>query len=212
MAVQMMERPTAEAPVQLSGKMTYEEFLDWLDEDTHADWVNGVAMMHRPVSLQHQQIHKFLLQLLDTFVQTRDLGTVAHDPFQMKTGSELPGRAPDILFVADENLGRLKPNVLDGPADLVVEVVSPSSRALDRGAKYYEYEQGGVREYWLVDPERRQAEFYVLGSRGVYDTVLVAEDGVYRSRVLDGLWMKVDWLWQDPLPPVLGVLKEWGLL
>lgn len=211
MAVEMAERPVPAAPAQ-PPKMTYEQFLDWLDEDTHADWVNGEVVMHSPISLQHQLIHKFLLQLLDTLVQTRGLGTVAHHPFQMKTGPELPGRAPDILFVANENLERLKPNVLEGPADLVVEVVSPSSRALDRGGKFFEYEGGGVREYWLIDPERRQAEFYVLGSRGVYDTVLVAENGIYQSRVLEGLWVKIDWFWRDPLPPVLGVLKEWGLL
>jgi Uma2 family endonuclease len=94
----------------------------------------------------------------------------------------------------------------------VVEIVSPDSRGRDRGDKYYEYEQGGVREYWLIDPLRKQADFYQLGEDGLYRTVSADEAGVYRSRVMEGLWIKVDWLWQEPLPELLSVLKEWKLI
>jgi Uma2 family endonuclease len=48
------------------------------------------------------------------------------------------------------------------PADLAVEIVPTESRLRDRGQKLAEYEMGGVREYWIIDPERRQAAFYVL--------------------------------------------------
>jgi hypothetical protein len=41
---------------------------------------------------------------------------------------------------------------------------------------------------------------------------VIGPDRIYRSAVLDGLWLQVDWLWQDPLPPVLNVLREWGLV
>ena len=106
----------------------------------------------------------------------------------------------------------MKSTYLDGPADLVVEVITPDSRARDRGEKFYEYEQGGVREYWLIDPLRKQAEFYQPGADGIYRLVPVGENSVYCSAVLNGLWLKVDWLWQDPLPPLLSVLKEWRLV
>jgi Uma2 family endonuclease len=69
-----------------------------------------------------------------------------------------------------------------------------------------------VREYWLLDPLRRQAEFYQLGPDSIYRAVPVAADGIYHSAVLDGLWVKVEWLWQEPLPLLLNVLKEWGLV
>jgi Uma2 family endonuclease len=93
-----------------------------------------------------------------------------------------------------------------------VEIISPDSRARDRGAKFYEYEQGGVREYWLLDPLRRQAEFYRLGLDGIYRPAPVAEDGIYRSAVLEGLWLRVEWLWQEPLPSLMSVLREWQLV
>jgi len=139
-------------------------------------------------------------------------GRVLYEPFQMKTGPELPGRSPDLFFVSNENLGRLKRLYLKGPADLVVEIISPGSRAVDRGEKFYEYEQGGVPEFWLIDPQRKQAEFYQRGQDGVYRLVPPDSDGLYHSQVLKGLWLKVDWLWQEPLPSVRNVLKEWKLI
>jgi len=194
------------------GKMTYEEFLAWADEDTWAEWVNGEVVILTPASNRHQMLVGFLINLLQHFVEAHQQGVVLSAPFQMKIGPDLPGREPDILFIAREHLDRLKSTYLEGPADLVVEVISRDSRARDRGEKFYEYEQGGVREYWLLDYLRRQAEFYQLWPDGIYRAVPVGADGIYRSAVLDGLWLKVEWLWQEPLPLLLGVLREWGLV
>ena len=108
--------------------MSYEEFLDWCDEDTLAEWVDGEVIMASPASLVHQTLIGFLLNVLEIYVEQRDLGQVIAAPFQMKTGPELPGREPDLRFIARENLGRLKGVYLDRPADLVIEVVSSGSR------------------------------------------------------------------------------------
>ena len=191
-------------------RMTYEEFLE-RNEDAQAEWVDGEVVYMSPPSSRHQSLARFLTALLQVFAETHDLGTVLPAPFQMKTGPDLPGREPDILFVAKDHLERLKENRLDGPADLAVEIISPESRARDRGAKFYEYEGGGVREYWLIDPLRKQAEFYVLGDDGIYRAALI-DEGVFESVVLKGLRLEVDWLWQEPLPPLLSVLKIWGLI
>jgi Uma2 family endonuclease len=204
-----LKTPERTAPL---GKMTYEEFLAWADEDTWAEWVNGEVIILTPVSKQHQDLALFLAALLRFFVEARQLGLVLTPPFQMKTGLDLPGREPDIIFIVREHLDRLRDTYLDGPADLAVEIISRDSRARDRGDKFYEYEQGGVREYWLLDYLRRQAEFYRLGLDGIYRPAPVGEDGIYRSAVLEGLWLKVEWLWQEPLPLLLTVLKEWGLV
>ena len=194
------------------GKMTYEEFLAWADEDTWAEWVNGEVIIMSPASLRHQQLAAFLGTSINFFVDARQLGAVLTPPFQMKTGSDLPGREPDIIFIAREHVDRLRDTYLEGPADLVVEIISRDSRARDRGDKFYEYEQGGIREYWLLDYLRRQAEFYQLGADGIYRLVPVGEDGIYRSAVLEGLWLKVEWLWQEPLPPLMSVLRAWRMI
>jgi Uma2 family endonuclease len=193
-------------------KLSYEEFLIAYD-GVFAEWVDGeVVLRMSPVSKRHQQLVVFLTSLLNHFAEARNAGSVLSAPYQMKTGPQLPGREPDVLFVGAENSQRLKNNHLKGPGDLVVEIISPDSRTRDRKEKFAEYEQGGVREYWLVDPERREAAFFVRGENGRYQPRAPGEDGIYRSAVLDGLWIGVDWLWREPLPAVISVLKEWKLV
>jgi Uma2 family endonuclease len=189
-------------------RMTYEEFLAWADEDTLAEWVNGEVVITSPAGYRHQDIANFLVSVLRAFAEAHQLGSVLSAPFQMKL--ERSGREPDLLFVAREHLDRLKETYLDGPADLVVEIVSPESLGRDRGEKFYEYEQAGIPEYWLIDPQREQAEFYQLDERGRYRLIWPDAGGVYRSKVLEGFWLRVDWLWHPPR--VLEAFKELRLI
>src|SRR3954464_13951742 len=117
------ERVIAPEPTGL--RMTYEQFLDWLDNGVHAEWVDGEVVMMAPIGEAHVRLHLFLLRLLGEFLDYHPLGELRFDPFNMKTGAALPGRAPDILFVANRNRRRLKGTHLRGPADLVIEIISP---------------------------------------------------------------------------------------
>jgi len=189
-------------------RMTYDEFLAWADEDTLAEWVDGEVVVTSPASYRHQDILGFLESVLRSFVETNGLGLVCSAPFQMKL--EHSGREPDLLFIATEHLGRLKETYLDGPADMVVEIVSPESWDRDRGAKFVEYEAGGVPEYWLLDPVRRWAEFYRLGTEGRYEVAFAGREGVYTSVSLPGFELRVEWLWQPP--PVLQALRELAII
>lgn len=186
--------------------MSYEEFLDWADEDTLAEWVDGSVVMTSPASAQHQYLAIFLSTLLSAYVRVHDLGTVLTGPFQMKLSRS--GREPDVLVVLKERLARLQRTFLAGPADLVVEVVSDESVGRDRGAKFEEYREARIPEYWLLDPRVEQADFYWLDDRGRYLPAPVEAAGIYRSRVLPNFWLRVDWLWQPPLPDPTAVLLE----
>jgi Uma2 family endonuclease len=191
-------------------QMSYREFLERFDDGQHAEWVNGEVIEMPPIGEDHDRLELFLLRLLGEFLEHHPLGEIRHDPFNMKTGPQLPGRAPDVLFVANKNLKRLKKTHLQGPADLVIEVVSPGTRATDRGDKYYEYEQGGVSEYWLLDPQRKRAEFYQLDRKRRYQLVASDKEGVYRCRAISGLWVKEAWFWY-PFPSLAVVRHAWGL-
>lgn len=205
-------RPVQDQASDRPKKMTYEEFLDWCDEDTLAEWVAGEVVMYSPASMRHQVVVDFLITVLTIYVEQRGWGLVLSGPFQMKTGPDLPGREPDVLFIVREHLEKLGHAYLDGPGDLVVEVVSRESRLRDRGEKLAEYEMGGVREYWLLDPERQQADFYVLGPDGRYERKRPDEQGIYRASVVAGFWLREEWLWQEPPPKALTVLKELGVV
>jgi len=136
------------------------------------------------------------------------LGIVRSAPFQMRLPNS--GREPDLIFVAASHVDRLRHTYLDGPADLVVEVLSPESVSRDRGEKFYEYARGGVPEYWLIDPDAQWAEFYRLGEFGIYEPVFTGREGLYRSEVVPDFWLRAEWLWERPLPPVDDVLLEIG--
>jgi len=208
-AVVPAQSPPESAPPEAPRRMSHEEYLDWLDEDKHAEWVNGEIVMHSPVSRGHNRLGKFLIKVLDAFTEENDLGELFYEPFQMRIGPDFPGRAPEIMFVAKANLARVENNVLRGPADLIIEILSPKSRVRDRGEKYYEYERGGVREYWMLDPERRASEFNRLDADGRYQIVAPDADGRLHSEVLPGFWVEGAWLWQDPLPMLRAVQRAW---
>lgn len=197
LAVLSADRPPA-------ATITYEEFLAWADEDTLAEWVEGRVVAISPASKRHQDVARFLANVLDLFARVQGLGTVIIAPFQMQLPTS--GREPDVLFVAAEHQDRLTPTRLAGAADLVVEVISPESRGRDRGDKFYEYQAAGVAEYWLIDPDMRRTEFYQLDDSGAYALIAPDAAGIYRSRIMSGLWIDVAWLWQEPLPSVNRVL------
>lgn len=191
-------------------KMRYEEFLEWADEDTLAEWVDGEIVMYSPASKRHQDTVRFLSAILGIYVESRGLGVIHFVPFQMRLARS--GREPDLLFVAKEHLSRLKESYLDGPADLVVEVISPESAGRDKGEKFYEYEEAGIPEYWLIDPDREWAEFYRRDEKGRYQMAFAGREGVFRSEVLPGFWLRVEWLWQEPMPsPVRAVAEIAGV-
>lgn len=194
----------------LSKLISFQEFLERCEE-SHSEWVDGQVVAMSPVDAEHDELTTFLIQLIGLFVQAKGLGTIHKEPFLMRTGPDLPARSPDLLFLAAEHRGRLERTYLNGPADLAIEVVSRESRTRDRGEKFYEYEQGGVREYWLIDPLRTQAEFYGLSPEGRF-TLLPVSSGKFESPVLTGLSIEVGWFWQKPLPAVLELAKELGLL
>ena len=194
------------------GPVTFEDFLEWLNPDVHAEWVDGEVVMAPPPSTEHQMLRDFLLKIVGIYAEAQALGMTLSAPYLMRLPNRPSGREPDLLFLSQERAGNITHQLLDGPADLVVEIVSPESIGRDRGEKFVEYEAAGVSEYWLIDPLRQQAEFYQLGADERYRPGAIGGDGVYQSLVLKGFWLRVEWLWQTPLPPVLGILKELGVL
>jgi Uma2 family endonuclease len=188
--------------------LSYDEFLRVVPEGSFLEWADGEVVEMSPVSRQHTVIARFLIALFQHFVEHRGKGIVLFAPFQMKLSRS--GREPDVLYLAEEHRDRLRRNHLVGPADLAVEIVSPESRHRDGVEKLSEYEAGGVPEYWLIDPETKEVAIRFL-EEGRYRPADLA-DGVIRSRVLDGLWIRTEWLWQETPPPLLWVLKQWGVL
>jgi Uma2 family endonuclease len=188
--------PTPYAPPLVS----WEDFLAWLREDIQAEWVDGEIIKMSPASSAHQRLVRFLSALLQYFVEYHLLGEILPSPFLMRLADRRSGREPDLLFVTTEHADRVRETYLDGPADLVVEVVSLESTIRDRRDKFLEYQAAKIPEYWLLDQPRQEAYFYVLDANGRYQLIALSSDGIYASTMLTGLRLPVEWLWRSPLP------------
>jgi Uma2 family endonuclease len=151
---------------------------------------------------KHQDLSWFLSTLLGLFVQFFKLGVLRYTPFEVNLWPDGPSREPDILFVANDHLAQLTAERFEGGPDLIIEIISPGSVSEDRVRKFTQYEQAGIREYWIIDPRPRQqqVDFYVLGSDNLYHSAPIDDDGRYHSTVITNFWLDVDWLWQQPLP------------
>ena len=210
----MVQQLVEPAPAASLPRMTYDEFLAWAVEHPHAEWVEGEVIEFMTVKARHALVVGFLFELVRSFVRFRDLGVVVGDPYAMliRAGNGDPrvSRQPDLAVLLSEHLDRFTDERLEGPADLVVEVVSDDSEKRDRQDKLAEYAEVGVPEYWLVEGRagRQGTELYVRNAAGIYDRVSPDAEGRLPSTVLPGFWLDPSWLAADPLPDVDDVLDE----
>lgn len=158
---------------------------------------DGELIMSPSPSFFHQEIVSRFYDALKAWVGPRKLGKVAFAPADMVLA---PRRAvqPDVLFVTKERCDIIGTRV-NGPADLVAEVVSPESRSRDRIEKRDLYEQHGIREFWLLDPEAETVEVFVL-TAGEYRLLGRWRPGeTARSEILKGFSLPVGKLFKDEL-------------
>jgi Uma2 family endonuclease len=158
------------------------------------------------VTGRHQDVRLHLAVLFKTFAELTDSGLVREAPFQVRL-SRTQIYEPDIVVIGGAGLERVDDIHLEGPPDLIIEVLSQDSSALDRGEKFVAYEAAGVREYWLVDPLRELTNLYQLGPDGRFDEVRPDTAGRMRSRILKGFVLDTSLLWRRVLPTTVETVE-----
>ena len=121
-------------------------------------------------------------------------GTALGRDFVMRLGDN--GFTPDLVFIAGEHLHQLKAYYLDGAADLVIEVILTGHSYADKVAKKAYYQAGGVTEYWVVDPQNEQIEFW-RNQNGKFQQQQLEPDGCYRPINIPGLVFVPHRLWHE---------------
>ena len=170
--------------------LTYAD-LDRIPQEREGDRheiLDGVLVVTpSPIPL-HQGASGELFYVFQTFVRPRRLGRVFAAPIDVVFAPSQVA-IPDLVFVSRARLHIIGPSSIEAAPDIVVEVLSPSTRSRDLGKKKALYARFGVREYWIVDPVARTIAVHVL--RGDRFDLLPNEGGTARSEVLPGLTVDV---------------------
>lgn len=176
-------------------RWTFDELVAELPESNlPTELWDGELILSPAPSFLHQEIVDRFHDCLKAWVRQRRLGKTGVAPLDMVLTTRRATQ-PDVVFISNERLGIIKERIM-GAADLVAEVLSPGSRRRDRIDKRDLYEQHGVREYWLIDPEAKTVEVLHLES-GAYQLVGRWHPGERaRSRLLKGF--------EVPVFPLLG--------
>ncbi len=163
---------------------TYEDYRK-LPEGAPYQLIGGGLVMTPAPGTYHQVVSMRLGSQMVNFVTARQTGIILFAPIDVYLG-ESETYQPDIVFIGRDRTGIIEPERINGSPDLVVEILSQSTAYYDLRKKFKVYEQLGVKEYWIVDPEEKTIQVFVL-SNGKY--VLDQEagmDGAARSRLLEG--------------------------
>jgi Uma2 family endonuclease len=166
-----------------------EQFYEEMSEQQKVEFINGEVVVQTPAKLCHTIASKNLLMLLDAYVQQHGLGFVGHE--KMLVTLTRNDYEPDICYFRPEKARAFTPDQIKFPApDFVVEVLSPTTEANDRGVKFVDYAAHGVAEYWLVDPDTEMIEQYLLEGEA-YHLHVKTDTGTVRSVAVAGFAVRV---------------------
>jgi Uma2 family endonuclease len=167
-------------------------FYEAVDENTKMEFINGEVVFHSPVMKRHNTATGRLYKLADTFAIITQQGFVGIEKILISLTRN--DYEPDICYFRADKAAQFTPKQMQFPApDWVIEVLSDSTAANDRGVKFRDYAAHGIEEYWIIDPDNETIEQYRLVAEGAekdaekdYELLLKAKEGTIRSLTLEG--------------------------
>jgi Uma2 family endonuclease len=189
-----------------TAQVTFEEFCLLIPDGQKADLIDGVIYVASPDNTAAADLNGWLYTVMRLFVRKRGLGRVYGHRVAFRL-SDTQSPEPDIALLRKERLHLQRRGYIDGAPDLAVEIVSPDSIECDYRKKREQYRRARVQEYWIVDELEKRVTVLRLTPTGGYRQVQPRR-GVIASQALPGFWLRIAWLWQDPLPDETEVLAE----
>ena len=171
--------------------MSEKEFLEKAPDNKVWELRYGELIIHSPVRYEHKKLDSFIFNIMFNYVNAKGLGAVFNSPALIRLERDL-GYEPDVFFVKKENPGKFEEMFFNGGPDLIVEVISPSMEIHDRRTKLVDYERFGVKEYWILDPQKKRYNFY-RNIRGKFKERFPKE-GIYKCKEIKGFYIRIGWL------------------
>lgn len=170
-------------------RYTYEDLLEW-EDGIRYELYDGVPVAMSSPSDVHQEISVALSAQLYNYLRGKKC-RVYYAPFDVRLFERTGDRPenvdtvvqPDLMVVCDRN--KVDRHGVRGAPDLVIEILSDSTRRLDRLTKLKLYQEAGVREYWIVDPVSRTVAVYTLEEGAYHGAEAYSSDAVVPVGVLE---------------------------
>ncbi|MCC6314686.1 MAG: Uma2 family endonuclease, partial [Thermomicrobiales bacterium] len=143
--------------------LTWEDLLAFPEDNQKREIIGGeLIVAPSPVRI-HQRLIGRIARLIEDAADAQDAGEMYRAPLDVRL-TPYDAVQPDVLFIRTERLGIFAPDGrITGAPDLVVEILSPGARSIDRIRTFALYATAGVLEYWLVDPEASTVQIFALG-------------------------------------------------
>ena len=177
-------------PLPMEERYTLADALTW-DERERIELIFGIPVLMIPPLRIHQKILMTLARKIGLFLEGKKC-EVYQAPFAVRLfeqSGDFPEQVdtmvePDLSVVCDPD--KLDDIGCKGAPDFIVEVLSPSTKRHDRVTKFNLYQQAGVGEYWIVDPESQTVQVFVLEDGHFRAVELYNADAVAEVNVLPG--------------------------
>ena len=152
-------------------RLTVDDFMLFPDDGKRHEIIDGVHYVTPSPVTRHQAISGRLFLSLGNFLAAQpQLGRVFYAPFDV-IFTRWDVVEPDLLVIAGDQLDILTTKNVQGAPAIVVEILSPGTRKVDESIKRRLFERGGVREYWLIDPELDIVKVYRREADGSFPRV-----------------------------------------
>jgi Uma2 family endonuclease len=170
----------------------YEDLATFPHDNQRRELFEGDLIVNPAPFIKHQRISGKLQFILQKHLEGSGQGELLVAPTDVRLGDNV--FEPDLLVVLKGGKAVIGKAWVQGPPDLVVEILSPSSEAWDRGRKSTAYARAGVLEYWIVDPERRQLERFVLEADQFVRAQVLSHE-TFSTQLMPGLSVDLQSVW-----------------
>jgi Uma2 family endonuclease len=184
-----------EKPIE-AAYFTYADYLSWEGPERY-QLIDGEAFMMASPTVEHQSISAEISRQFGNFLVGKPCRVFAA-PLDVRLApkedlSDDTVVQPDILVVCDRD--RLAKGSVNGPPDLVMEILSDSNSRKEMFRKFVHYMNAGVREYWILDPEEKTVQVHVL-KEGHYVSSIYQKDAVIPVSILPPFSIDLKTLWE----------------
>ncbi len=156
-------------------KFTYEDYLLFPEDGKRHELIDGDHYVTPAPRTKHQRVSGNLYRLLSTYVHQKRCGAMFAAPTDV-VFSDLDVVQPDLLFISAGRASLITEKNIQGPPDLMLEILSEATRRTDEIIKRKLYDRYGVPEYWIVDPEIEIVKVYRRTDQGYQRTAELTKE------------------------------------